>query len=129
MGNTTEKEFKITKKMLEEVAAAESYIIALRAEISEQKQISLSQRNKCKVARLEAEINRLIFQRNKTLEAVSNINNSRIKTAIVMKYFNGASWREIAQKIGMGDTEESIKKAVERFLNSSRGRRRKSKNV
>ena len=33
-----------------------------------------------------------------------------------MHYFNGNAWREIAQKIGMGDSEESIRKAVQRFL-------------
>ena len=49
----------------------------------------------------------------KELERIPNL---RIRTALIMKYKYRYSWKTIAQKIGMGDTEDSIRIAVERFF-------------
>ena len=52
------------------------------------------------------------------LLSITDLDDLRIKAAIIMHYFNKVSWRDIAQKIGMGDSEESIRKAVRRFLDT-----------
>lgn len=107
----------LTHKKLKEAAGTQAYILALQKEIRNQEENCTNKRKAAKVITgYKREIARLQDQRNEVLLEVTAISNFRIKTAIVMHYFNKASWRDVAQKIGMGDSEESIRKAVHRFL-------------
>ncbi len=107
----------LTHKRLKEAAGTQAFILALQKEIKNQEEHCTNKRRAAKaITAYKREIERLQNQRNEVLQEVTAINNIRIKTAIIMHYFNGNAWREIAQKIGMGDSEESIRKAVQRFL-------------
>lgn len=111
-------DINLSRQVLEEVAAASSYIEALSKELDRQKRVlPVMSVNEEKIRSLEKEIDVLIEKQIKVLQEINKINNSRIKSALILKYFNNYTWRNVAQKIGMNDTEDSIKKAVERFLN------------
>ena len=107
----------LTHKKLKEAAGTQSYILALQKEIKNQEENCTNKRRAAKIITgYKQEITRLQNQRNEVLREVTELNNIRIKTGIIMHYFNRLSWRDVAQKIGMGDSEESIRKAVKRFL-------------
>lgn len=107
----------LTHKILKEAAGTQAYILALQKEIKNQEEHCTNKRKTAKVITgYKQEITRLQNQRNEVLQEVTALNNIRLKTAIIMHYFNGMAWRDIAQKIGMGDSEESIRKAVRRFF-------------
>ena len=122
--------FKIlTEEKLKEAADAHALIMALQTEIREQEKLAKDFDVKIDVAKHKKEVKRLIDNREKVLSEVAAINNMRIKTAIVMKYFNNRTWRDIAQAIGKGDSEDAIRKAVQRYLNYEEGDNRCSKRV
>lgn len=107
----------LTHKILKEAAGTQAYILALQKEIKNQEEHCTNKRKAAKIITgYKQEITRLQNQRNEVLQEVTALNNIRLKTAIIMHYFNGMAWRDIAQKIGMGDSEESIRKAVRRFF-------------
>ena len=107
----------LTHKIIKEAAGTQAYILALQKEIKNQEEHCTNKRKAAKVITgYKQEITRLQNQRNEVLQEVTALNNIRLKTAIIMHYFNGMAWRDIAQKIGMGDSEESIRKAVRRFF-------------
>lgn len=49
---------------------------------------------------------------------ISNIDDVRLQRAIALKYIKGYSWPRVAHAIG-GNTSDSIRKSVERFLKNS----------
>ena len=109
----------LTHKRLKEAAGTQAYILALQKEIKLQEETCTNKRKAAKIiAGYKKEISRLQDQRNKVLQEITDLDDLRIKAAIIMHYFNKVSWRDIAPKIGMGDSEESIRKAVRRFLDT-----------
>ena len=42
--------------------------------------------------------------------------DARIKEILTLRYIYGESWRDVAAHIGYHETEESVRKAAERFL-------------
>ena len=107
----------LTHKKLKEAAGTQAFILAWQKEIKNQEENCTNKRKAAKIITgYKQEITRLQNQRNEVLQEVTQLSNIRIKTAIIMHYFNGLAWRDIAQKIGMGDSEESIRKAVKRFF-------------
>ena len=101
----------MTKEQMERYGAMESYIIIL---IDRKNfEIQSSGRKRCKEAmQTQKQIDQLMEEKRE----VEKIPNLRIRTALIMKYKYRYSWKAIAQKIGMGDTEDSIRIAVERFF-------------
>ena len=73
-------------------------------------------------ARLRYE-EKLLEERIKKAEAIKlqvqqflNTASPRMQRIIRMRYFEGKTWREIANKIGKKATENSVRMEVERFL-------------
>ena len=53
---------------------------------------------------------------NDVLEFISGIEDSHIRRIVTMRFIDGMKWRQIAKNIGGGNTEDSVRKTVERFL-------------
>lgn len=47
---------------------------------------------------------------------ISGIDDSLVRQAISLKYIEGLKWWQVAQRIGGGNSEESIKQAVSRYI-------------
>ena len=47
---------------------------------------------------------------------INSVEDSRMRRMLTYRYIDGMSWIEIAHKMGGGNTEDSCRKAVERFL-------------
>ena len=69
-----------------------------------------------KKERTKQELQVQIERKRKLMEEVAKIENGRIQAAIIFRYLCKYSWRETAQKIGMGDSESSIRMAITRYL-------------
>lgn len=105
----------ITKEKMERYGAIESYIIILVDR--KNFEIQNSGRKRCKEAmETQRQINQLMEEKREVEKELERIPNLRIRTALILKYKYRYSWKAIAQKIGMGDTEDSIRIAVERFF-------------
>ncbi len=52
-------------------------------------------------------------------EWMLSVDDSLVRLAIRHKYESGLTWRETAQRIGGYNTEDSVRKAVERYLQKS----------
>ena len=47
---------------------------------------------------------------------IAAVEDTRIKEILTLRYIYGESWRDVAAHIGYRETEESVRKAAERFL-------------
>ena len=64
-------------------------------------------KRKEKLLQLQEEVN----------EFINNIEDSLIRQAITLKYVDGMSWENIAKKMGSSTTPDSIRMAVNRYMN------------
>lgn len=53
---------------------------------------------------------------NDVLEFINSIDDSHVRRIVTMRFVDGMKWRQIALNIGGGNTEDSVRKTVERFL-------------
>ena len=60
----------------------------------------------------------LIYTENQIEEFVSSIEDSHIRRIFQFRILEGLSWNKVACMIGGGNTEDSVRKAFERFLNN-----------
>lgn len=47
---------------------------------------------------------------------INGIEDSHIRRIVSMRYIDGLTWRQIATRIGGGNSEDAVRKTVERFL-------------
>ena len=47
---------------------------------------------------------------------INGIEDSHIRRIVSMRYIDGLTWRQIAVRIGGGNSEDAVRKTVERFL-------------
>lgn len=53
---------------------------------------------------------------NKVEEFIASLEDSRMRRIINLRFIEGLSWNKVADRIGGGNTEDSIKKAFYRFM-------------
>lgn len=53
---------------------------------------------------------------NQVEEFISSVNDSRIRRIINLRFIEGLSWNKVADRIGGGNTEDSIRMAFNRFM-------------
>lgn len=60
-----------------------------------------------------------IIQKTNDVESfISSVEDSRIRRIINLRFIECLSWNEVADRIGGGNTEDSVRKAYERFMKS-----------
>lgn len=53
---------------------------------------------------------------NDVQEFINGIEDSHVRRVISMRYIDGMTWRQIACNIGGGNSEDAVRKTVERYL-------------
>lgn len=53
---------------------------------------------------------------NKIEEFIKTVDDSQVRRIIKFRFIDRLSWREVAQRIGGGNTEGSVKMAFQRFM-------------
>lgn len=81
-------------------------------EYSRQKTLLMAR--KSNLARLESEI---LESLNEIEEYISGIDDSRMRRIMNLRLIENLSWNQIANQIGGGNTEDSIRKAFNRYIN------------
>lgn len=68
---------------------------------------------KATLSELELE---LLETLNKVESFISSINDSHIRRIVSLRVVDGLSWNKVALKMGGGNTEDSVRKAFDRFI-------------
>ena len=66
---------------------------------------------------LKQRVKRHLNQVNKINEFIDSIDDPQIRMIISLRYINCLSWNQVAASIGGGNSEDSVKKVVYRYLN------------
>lgn len=61
----------------------------------------------------------LLTKTNEVEQFIASIPDSRMRRIINLRYLENMSWNKVADHIGGGNTEDSVRKACERFLKSN----------
>lgn len=68
---------------------------------------------------IEAKVSLSIIEYNRLNRYIATINDTLIRQIISLRFINGLTWRNIAQHIGGGNTESSVRKTMERFFDKN----------
>jgi len=72
----------------------------------------------CK-AIIEAKVQACIAEYNRINRYIASVDNSLMRQVLTLRFVDGLSWDQVACNIGGKNTEDSIRKACERFLNEN----------
>jgi len=80
--------------------------------------------NAAEAARLSAEIRQVIEnkrerclrERLRLERFIASVDDSLVRMAMTLRFLDGMNWRAVAMRIGGGNTEDSVKKMVYRYL-------------
>lgn len=68
----------------------------------------------------QKKLRRLILKRQReqarVMEFISQIDDAQLRTIFILRYLKGYTWVKISMEIGGGNTEDAVKKMVERYL-------------
>lgn len=65
---------------------------------------------------IEANIQRCFYELNRLNRFIENVDDARMRMILSLRFVNGLTWRQVAHSIGGGNTEDSVRKACQRFL-------------
>ena len=74
---------------------------------------SLLYARKATLANLELE---LLETLNQVEEFIASVDDSRMRRIITLRFIDNLSWNKVANHIGGGNTEDSVKKSFYRFM-------------
>lgn len=74
---------------------------------------SLLYARKATLANLELE---LLETLNQVEEFITSVDDSRMRRIITLRFIDNLSWNKVANRIGGGNTEDSVKKSFYRFM-------------
>lgn len=60
-----------------------------------------------------------VVEYNRLNRYIASIPDSFMRQIISLRFVNGLTWRQVAQNIGGDNTEDGVRKAVNRFLSKS----------
>ena len=66
--------------------------------------------------KLNKRMEQLIKQRELLETYIASIDDSMIRLILTLRYVEGLSWRQVAHRIGGGNTPDSVRKMHDRFL-------------
>ena len=71
---------------------------------------------KATLSELEME---LLETLNQVEEFIASVDDSRMRRIITLRFIENLSWNKVADRIGGGNTEDSVKKAFYRFMENT----------
>lgn len=69
--------------------------------------------------KLEAALQQRQEERRKAMRFINSIADSQLRTIFILRFVAGKSWNEVADYIGGGNTESSVRMKVFRYLQNS----------
>ena len=75
---------------------------------------------------IKAKLELAVVEYNRLNRYIASIDDSLIRQIIALRFVDGLSWRQVAFRIGGGNTEDSVRKAVKRYLEQERQKSRKN---
>ncbi len=69
--------------------------------------------------KLEAALQKRQEERCKAMRFINSIADSQLRTVFILRFVAGKSWNEVADYIGGGNTESSVRMKVFRYLQNS----------
>lgn len=69
--------------------------------------------------KLEAALQNRQEERRKAMRFINSIADSQLRTIFILRFVAGKSWNEVADYIGGGNTESSVRMKVFRYLQNS----------
>ena len=70
------------------------------------------------IRKLESRYKNLLQVTNDTLDFIESVNDSHIRMIITYRIIENYSWGKVADAMGGGNTEDSVKKAFYRFMDN-----------
>lgn len=67
---------------------------------------------------------RCIAERERIERYIASVDDSLIRMALTLRFVDEMGWRAVAMRIGGGNTEDSVKKMVYRYLNGQKKEKR-----
>lgn len=67
---------------------------------------------------ISAKLELAAVEYNRLCRYIAGVNDSMMRQILTQRFVSGKSWRQVAQAIGGGNTEDSVKKAFYRYLKS-----------
>lgn len=67
-------------------------------------------------ALIEARTAMSIIEYNRLNRYIAGVDDSLIRQILTLRYINGLEWRQVAETIGGGNTEDSVRMAHSRYL-------------
>ena len=65
---------------------------------------------------IEAKIRLTVVEYNRLMRFIHTIEDSLMRQILTLRHVSGLSWRQVAKRIGGGNTEDGVKQAHSRFL-------------
>lgn len=65
---------------------------------------------------IECNMRRCMIEYNRLMRFISEVKDSQMRQILTLRYLNGLTWQRIATEIGGGNTEDSVRKMNDRFL-------------
>lgn len=69
---------------------------------------------------IEAKLQLAIVEYRRINQYIAAIEDSYIRQIIALRFVDGLTWFQVAQRIGGNNTEDGVRKALERFLSSQK---------
>ena len=69
---------------------------------------------------IECNLRRYMIEYNRLMRFISEVKDSQMRQILTLRYVNGMTWREVAQSIGGGNTEDGVKQAAHRFISGKK---------
>lgn len=78
-----------------------------------QRKINLLRANLIALSSLEC---RLLEKKNEIEQFIANIDDSHARRIVRLRFLEGMSWDQVACKVGGGNSEDSVRKYLDRYL-------------
>lgn len=112
----TMQDLRQYSSMRAETQRLSSRLEALRLELAKEQ----SEETQKAISKLYIEIDKLhrerLVKEHEITKQIKQIKDAQVRLSIQMHYIDGATWNEVADKIGGGNTETSCRKYVSRYL-------------
>lgn len=65
---------------------------------------------------IEEKYQRCLYERSRLEQYISGIEDSRLRQIFIHRFVEGLSWRQVADRVGGGNTGDGCRKAVIRYV-------------
>jgi len=65
---------------------------------------------------LDLNLKKCFYELNRINRFIESVTDCQMRMILSLRYVNGLSWFQVAESIGGGNTEDSVRKAHDRFL-------------